>query len=170
VTLRRLVVLASIALALLPSCARSGPNLEARSGRPRQIGELPLPPEVLGMAVQREDIGTVLDQAKVSYVDSAGLFSFRRDEKLMATLQLVRLNGLARPRDSSFRERMVGQIGQTQPRRLPVSDTVVWFSTGSRERTASWFRGEDFFILKTRSDFDRPRGLLRALVDLRLVR
>jgi hypothetical protein len=166
-TVSALVLFAGL---IAPSCGNSGATVNATSRAPRPIESALLPQQVLGLAVQREDIGAVLNQAKVSYVDSAGLYSFRRDEKLMATLQLVRMNALARPDDRAFRERMVNQVGQTEPRRLPVADTLVWFSTGSRERTASWFRDRDFFILKTRADFDQPRTLLRHLIDLRLVR
>jgi hypothetical protein len=125
-----------------------------------------VPGEVFGLQVTKEKITDALAEAENSYVESAALFAFRSADLLQATLQVSRFSDEADPGSSRFRSQLVNQIGGTRPQQIRVGQDNVYLSRGNRQRIAVWFKGESFYILSTREDFDRPRGLLRQVLEL----
>jgi len=140
---------------------------------PTKIELLPndlLPASMAGLRVDAEDIEeTVKGGKRQSYLESAGLYSFRTDDDLLqATLQVSRFDEKARFTDNDFRQSVLLQIGSTVPRSFRMSDQTVYLSTGRRQNVVIWFKGEYLFVLSTREEFGRPRSLLREAIDLEL--
>ena len=140
---------------------------------PTKIELLPndlLPASMAGLRVAAEDIeGTVKGAKRQSYLDSAGLYSFRTDDDLLqATLQVSRFDEEARYQDPEFRQSVLLQIGSTVPRAFRMEDQTVYLSTGRRQNVVIWFKDEYLFVLSTREEFGRPRTLLREAIDLDL--
>ncbi len=140
---------------------------------PTKIELLPndlLPASMAGLRVAPEDIeGTVKGAKRQSYLDSAGLYSFRtEDDLLQATLQVSRFDEQARYQDPDFRQSVLLQIGSTVPRAFRMGDQTVYLSTGRRQNVVIWFKGKYLFVLSTREEFGRPRTLLREAIDLEL--
>lgn len=161
---RALVVL--VAAALAAGACGSGGDTGPRALPPRALEADALPADILGLSVHPEDVSKQLASVPAGYADAVGLFTLRHDEKLMATLEVVRLNATARVEEADFRERMVSQVGGTAPRRLDVEGRTVWLTFGAKERTAAWFDARTFYLLTTRADYERPRRLLRAVLHL----
>lgn len=129
-----------------------------------------LPASMAGLRVQSEDIeGTVKGAKRQSYLDSAGLYSFRTDDDLLqATLQVSRFDEEARFKDREFRQSVLLQIGSTVPRAFRMGDQTVYLSTGKSQNVVIWFKDEYLFVLSSREAFGRPRTLLREAIDLDL--
>lgn len=125
-----------------------------------------LPPAVLGLEVTVEDVEDRIERVADTYVERLSLFAFRRDDLLMATLQVSELGGPARVEDPAFRRQVVNLIGGSTPREVRLGDTAVWLTTGTNQRLQSWFNGDHFFVLSIRSDYERPRALLRELLEV----
>ena len=156
-------------LAVLTAACGGGDDTAA----PTKIELLPkdlLPASMAGLRVAAEDIeGTVKGAKRQSYLDSAGLYSFRtEDDLLQATLQVSRFDETARYKDQDFRQSVLLQIGSTVPRSFRMSDQTVYLSTGRRQNVVIWFKGEYLFVLSTREEFGRPRTLLREAINLDL--
>lgn len=137
----------------------AGDRIEALSG------DL-LPESVLGLDISQEDITDALAGAERSYVDGSALYAFRTAELLQATLQVSRFSDEARPESSDFRNALLGQVGGSRPQQVRVGESNVYLTQGNRQRIAVWFTGDYFFILSTREDFDRPRTLLREVLEV----
>lgn len=140
---------------------------------PTKIELLPkdlLPASMAGLRVAPEDIeGTVKGGKRQSYLDSAGLYSFRtEDDLLQATLQVSRFDKEARFKTTEFRQSVLQQIGSTVPRPFRMEDQTVYLSTGRRQNVVIWFKGEYLFVLSTREEFAKPRTLLREAINLEL--
>lgn len=129
-----------------------------------------LPASMAGLRVASEDIeGTVKGAKRRSYLDSAGLYSFRTDDDLLqATLQVSRFSEEARFKDREFRQSVLQQIGSTVPRSFRMGDQTVYLSTGKSQNVVIWFKDEYLFVLSSREEFGRPRTLLREAIDLDL--
>jgi hypothetical protein len=155
------------ALFVMGACGSDDPETEGVAGS--DIEELAaeiLPQQVLGLDISKEDISDSLDDAEGSYVTEAALYAFRSEELLQATLQVSRFSDEADPKSSRFRNALVNQIGGTTAQQVRVGDTDVYLTRGNRQRIAVWFDDDVFYVLSTREDFDRPRGLLREVVEL----
>ena len=140
---------------------------------PTKIEVLPddlLPGSMAGLRVASEDIeGTVKGGKRQSYLESAGLYSFRtEDDLLQATMQISRFADNARYQDRDFRQSVLLQIGSTVPRAFRMGDQTVYLSTGRRQNVVIWFQDEYLFVLSTRDEFGRPRTLLREAINLDL--
>lgn len=122
--------------------------------------------DVLGLQVATEDVADRLVNVRDTYVQELSLYSLRRGELLMATLQVSRLGGPARPDDRDFRAQVVNKIGGTAPREVRLGDMTVWLTTGNGQHLQAWFRDDLFFVLSIRSDYERPRSLLRELLEV----
>ena len=156
-------------LAVLTAACGGGDDTAA----PTKIELLPndlLPASMAGLRVEAEDIeGTVKGAKRQSYLDSAGLYSFRtEDDLLQATLQVSRFDDTARYQDRDFRQSVLLQIGSTVPRSFRMGDQTVYLSTGRRQNVVIWFKGKHLFVLSTREEFGRPRTLLREAINLEL--
>jgi hypothetical protein len=169
--LRRLAAGTLLVVVAFTSTACGGGDDETAA--PTKIELLPkdlLPASMAGLRVASEDIeGTVKGAKRRSYLDSAGLYSFRtEDDLLQATLQVSRFAEEARFKDPEFRQSVLLQIGSTVPRSFRMDDQTVYLSTGKQQNVVIWFKNEYLFVLSTREEFARPRTLLREAIDLDL--
>lgn len=157
-------------LALLVSTACGGgapdPAAAETAGPPPEI-QIPTP--ILGLRVGSEDIASQLElpEGERSYIDSVGLFAFRKEEEVLeATLEVARFTPDARPESPAFRGSIISRIGGTNPVDARVGDQQVSMTSGRSQVVFVWFKGRGLFILTVRRDFPFPRGLLRKIVDL----
>lgn len=127
-----------------------------------------IPAEVLGLQVQSEDVSKTLSELKRSWADAVGLYSFRREDLVQATLQVNRFNENAAYDDSGFRSQILQQIGGTQPREIQVGEEAVFVTQSTKQTLAIWFEDRYLFILSVRQDFEKPRELLRAALELKV--
>jgi len=159
------------AAALVLALAACGADTES-VGSPvagEAIDEVPaslLPDRVLDLNVTVEDVADQVATVDRSFVDAVGLFGLREDELLKATLQVSHFNEEAEVERARFRNRVLREIGQTVPQELRLGDSRVHVTTGNRQTIAIWFRGDHMMILSVRSDYERPRTLLRELIDI----
>ena len=158
-----------LVLAVLTAACGGGDDTAA----PTKIELLPkdlLPASMAGLRVAPEDIsGTVKGGKRQSYLESAGLYSFRTDDDLLqATLQVSKFDEEARYQDHDFRQSVLLQIGSTVPRSYRMGDQTVYLSTGRRQNVVIWFEDSYLFVLSTREEFGRPRTLLREAINLDL--
>jgi hypothetical protein len=163
--MRRSIAAGLFALLLISSCGGDdGTQVRSRS----KVGLLSvqLPPEVLGLKVQQEEIANALDEVRPSYVAEAALYSLRTpDDLLQASLQVSRFKDEKRYQTSEFRRTIITQLGASPPRATRMGDRVVWRTSGSNLALAVWFEGKFMYLLSIRDDFDRPRSLIRTLLE-----
>ncbi|MFP5325982.1 MAG: hypothetical protein ACLGHT_00695 [Acidimicrobiia bacterium] len=162
--LRRFVAVALVAAAL--GACGSDDGLDQASGKIELIKSERIPAEVMGLKVQSEDVSKTLSEVERSWAEGVGLYSFRREELVQATLQINRFNDNADYEKSGFRRQILQQIGGTQPRQVQVGEEDVWITQSTKQTLAIWFEGEHLFVLSIRQDFERPRSLLRAALEL----
>jgi hypothetical protein len=124
-----------------------------------------VPDNLLDLAVQKEDV-SVVENTKRPFVEAVGLYSLRRDDLLQATLQISRFTEEADATSTKFRQSVVTQIGSTTPRLFRVGDRTVYLTTGRRQSVAVWWEDRYLFVLSSRDDYETPRGLLRAALDI----
>jgi hypothetical protein len=156
-----LVLLAVVGLAGCGGGDRATPSTLAT------IPPTALPSEILGLTVAAEDSAPLVEGQTNSYVDAVGLFSFRKQDLLQATLQVTHLRQDAASRDLQFQRRVVGQIleaGSDLPE-YRMDEKKVYLGEGPRQSVAVWFNGPHMMVLSSRADFDQSRALLRALVE-----
>ena len=122
---------------------------------------------VLDLDVATENVADELARKTDVYVDGLTLFSLRRQKLLMATLQVARLDDRARVRDEAFRRSFVSSLGGTEPRQVRLGTTDLWTTTGNDQELAVWFDGSYLFVLSTRKDYERPRILLRTMLEVK---
>lgn len=162
----RLVAVISIATVGLAGCGGGGDTERQRAVE--QIDEGILPDELVGLTVAREDIKKQLRNIERPYLDTLGLFSFRRDELLQATLQVSEFAEDARWRSGEFRRSIARQIagsGASLPQ-FRIGGRTVFMTGDSRQITAVWFDQRLMMVLVTRTDFTQPRALLRELITI----
>lgn len=157
------LVAAATFLLLTSAC---GGNSSADVGaRQVETAGVRLSSQVLGLSVGAESVGAKLEQAQRPFVDSIGLFSFRENDLVRATLQVSRFNSQARPEEESFRRQIIGLLGGSAPQELLVEDSTVYATTGTEQAIFAWFQGRGFFVLSVHRDYEFPRSLLRTLVE-----
>jgi len=122
---------------------------------------------VLDLDVATENVADELARKTDVYVDGLTLFSLRRQKLLMATLQVARLDDRARVHDAGFRSSFVSSLGGTEPRQVRLGSTDLWTTTGNDQELAVWFDGPYLFVLSTRKDYERPRVLLRTMLEVK---
>ena len=164
-------VAAVLTVVVLAAGACGGSDAPKTEGlRGKDIEELSadlVPRELLGLQVTREEISDTLAEARGSYVEGAALFAFRAGDLLQATLQVSRFSEEAKPKSAGFRSAVVNQIGGTRAQQVRVGADDVYLTRGNQQRIAVWFKDDYFYVLSTREDFDKPRGLLREVLQVR---
>lgn len=167
---RRLTAGVLVAVLAVLTAGCGGDDAPAAATKIELLPKDLLPAQMAGLRVASEDIeGTVKGAKRRSYLESAGLYSFRtEDDLLQATLQVSRFSDEARFKDRDFRQSVLLQIGSTVPRSFRMGDQTVYLSTGKRQNVVIWFKDEYLFVLSTREEFGRPRTLLREAIDLDL--
>ena len=161
--MRRAVALA-IVVAALAGCVGGGKPAD------RQVGTLDpgmLGRRVLDLDVSIENVADELARETDVYVDGLTLFSLRRQKLLMATLQVARLDDRARVKDTAFRRSFVQSLGGTEPCEVRLGTQELWTTTGNDQELAVWFDGVYLFVLSTRKDYERPRVLLRTMLEVK---
>lgn len=169
----RAVAASAVVLVLLgaPGCGRrSAVEAAPAAGRIRQLPADLLPKEILGLAVQREDVGKDLQVDRPAYVQALGLYSMRKEDLVQATLQVGSFNADARARDASFRRAIILQLGGTTPQEVRIGDRQVFLTSSTKQTLGVWFDRRRFYVLAIRQEFARPRTLLRAVLDLEALR
>ena len=161
---------AALVLLVLVGIGSAGCRRTTASAKTK-IAQLPassVPVSMLGLRVRREDVGPELKQFRRSYAEAAGLWSLRRgDDRIQATLQIVRFLPGARFVTSGFRRSIANQIGGAAPTPTRMGQLIVWRSTGTKQAIALWFQGRHMFLLAIRDDFRRPRTLMRRALEIR---
>ena len=156
-----------LAAAAFAGCG-SDDGLDQATNKIELIKSDQIPAEVMGLQVQSEDVSKTLSELERSWAEGVGLYSFRREELVQATLQINRFNDNANYEDSGFRRQILQQIGGTAPRQIQVGEEDVWITQSTKQTLAMWFEGEHLFILSIRQDFEKPRTLLREALELQV--
>jgi hypothetical protein len=166
VSFRSVAVAAALVVALFgAACGTEKPQGVAA----KNIKALPaslLSNTYLGLKPHEEDISDDLRLAQANaYIESIGLFSLRKGDRLEATVQISKLSSKARPKDPAFQERVAGQIGGTTSQRYVMGGVSVFRSSQRKQSLTSWFSGDYFIILSVRDTYATPRTLLRTLIE-----
>jgi hypothetical protein len=168
---RRLLSMAvalALAGAVLAGCGRSDAAVDPVAGKKVKVLELSsLPAEILGLAVQKEDVAGSVAKVNSTFIEALGLWSLRSDDLVQATLQVSRFSDGARFDRTDFRQSVVNQIGSARPRTFRLGTRTVYLTTGTKQSIAVWFKGAYLFVLASRSDYDEPRTLLRAALEIK---
>lgn len=160
------VLVAAVALA---GCARSDASVDPTPGKQVKALEIPnLPADLLGLKIAPEDVAEDLEKVPAAFIDSLSLYSLRKDDLVMATLQVSRFNAGADFEDETFRQTVVNQIGSTAPKTVRLGGETVYLTTGTKQSIGVWFKGRHLFVLATRGDYDEPRTLLRKALEIAL--
>ena len=158
----------ALAAAALAGCGRSDAAVDPVAGKKVKVLELSsLPSEILGLAVQKEDVAGSVAKVNSTFIDALGLWSLRSDDLVQATLQVSRFSEGAQFEKSDFRQSVVNQIGSARPRTFRLGKRTVYLTTGTKQSIAVWFKGAYLFVLASRSDYDEPRTLLRAVLEIK---
>lgn len=126
-----------------------------------------VPGELNGLSVVRENISDTIEAARRPYLDAAVFFSIREEQTLQATLQIGRFANDVDAADEDFQATLLAAIGGAGVKELRMGENRVWLSTGDRQQIAVWFTADDVYILSTRDDYEFPRSLLRAALEVR---
>lgn len=149
-------------------CAREtaavGDPVRGESIKP--IDSSVLPDEVAGLRVTPEDITGQLSVVKRSFVDQAGLFSLRRGDLVVSTLQISRFNSAAKVTDRDFQASVLARVGATVPKLYILSGRRVFLTSGNKQTIAVWFVGRSLLVLAIRRDHATPLGLVRQMLRL----
>lgn len=167
-------LLGGVCIALLVAGAACGSDGEAAGeelSSPPPPARVQLPSVLLGLRVEGADVEPRLAEAEAPYIDSVGLFTFRDedDDRLRATLQVSRFTAEANPESEAFRNSIIGRIGQTAPRRVPVGEEQIFITSGRNQNVFIWFRERGFFVLTVVREYPFPRTLLRRVIGLELL-
>ena len=160
---RRIVGLL-LAVVAIAGCGGGGDDPEAREVEALDPGMLGR--RVLDLDVSVENVADELARETDVYVDGLTLFSLRRQKLLMATLQVARLDDRAEVQDPAFRRSFVQSLGGTEPRQVRLGGIDLWTTTGNDQELAVWFDDAHLFVLSTRKDYERPRQLLRTVLEV----
>jgi hypothetical protein len=165
---RRVAALIAVALAggLLAGCGGGDSGAESGAGTVEALESDFLPQQVLGLSVGHEDLPSGIESVRASYLEAVSLFSLRSEDQLQATLQVGRFRDGVDFDDPGFRTGLLTQIGSTRPQGMRLGERTVYMTTGLEQRLAIWFSGDHMLILGTREEFDRPRTLLREMLEL----
>ena len=165
--LRSLGAVLAAAVALT-GCARSDASVKPTPGKAVKALEMAnLPADVLGLKLAPEDVGEEVAKVPSAFIDGLSLYSLRKDDLVMATLQVSRFNDGADVDADKFRQTVVNQIGSTAPRTVRLGGETVYLTTGTKQSIGVWFKDRYLFVLATRADYDEPRTLLRNALEIK---
>lgn len=160
---RSAITAALMGLALLQTACAGDRSLWQTTVAPL---ELRLPASVLGLRVAPESVTDLVEKRTgANYLDAVALASFREAKLLRATLQVGRFGPQARPASESFRRSVIAVLGAATPRLLKVGDQNVYLTRGNQQTVFAWFSADRFFVLTVHRAYERPRDLLRAILE-----
>jgi hypothetical protein len=152
---------------LVGACGNSTPTgITGAAIQP--IAASKLPASMLGLEVHQEDVKNTVAQAKNTYVRAVSLFSLRRSNLVVATLQVSLLSDKFRVKNQRQRSTLADKIGGARSQPFRLGGDTVYLTQGLRQRISVWFRGHYLFVLSSREDYDQPRTLLRQALDISL--
>ena len=169
-------LLAVAAVVLLASACGPSDASEAKGTAGEAVESLELaslPAEIMGLAVQKEDVAGTVAKVDSTFIEGLGLYSLRTassgvgGDLVQATLQVSRFNDDADLSSPEFRQTVVNQIGSVRPREFRLGTRTVYLTTGTKQSIAVWFAGRYLFVLASRSDYEEPRTLLRRALELK---
>ena len=155
-------------LALVVTLAGCGDGDDEAAAAIAALPDDAVPSEILGLAVEAEDVEERLEGAERNYVDATGLYSLREGDRLQATLQVARLNDDADVDDERFRLSIVNQIGSTEPKAFRMGESTVYLTASKRQSVAVFFEERSFVVLSTLETYESSRALLREVLELDL--
>ena len=159
-------LVAALVATPLVGCGGGDDDAEPRAGAVGKLDAEFLPEQVLGLSVDQEELPSGIGDVRASYLEAVSLYSMRREDQLQATLQVGRFRDTVDFDDGAFRRGLLTQIGSSRPQSVRLGDSTVYMTTGLEQRLAIWFSGRHMLILGTRQEFDRPRTLLREMLEL----
>jgi hypothetical protein len=157
-----------VAASLLGACGQPGTPVGTGGRQIETMDPSVLPPDILDLTVTPEDISSSLARVERTYVSQAGFFSMRRDDQVQATVQVLRFNKEARLDQAGFRDTLVGNIGGATPQIGRLGDKQVYFIRGIQQNLSVFFEGQSLVVLSVRDEYEQPRNLLRAVLELPL--
>ena len=149
---------------LLAGCGGAPADVGAKEVK--QLDASAEPGELLGLKVATEDIGGA-KHVKDPFVESVGLYSLRQGDQLQGTLQVSTFTKGADSETARFRKAVVQQVGSTVPQQYKMGGHTVYLTAGKRQSIAVWFQGRTFYVLSMREEFEQPRALLRAALEIK---
>jgi hypothetical protein len=146
-------------------CAASGSVLAAPGSATKAPAGVHMPGDILGMAVQPEDVAKkVAGEKGPLYVDQVSLFSLRESSQLLeATVQLGRFRSSELQLTEDFQRSIVLQVGPL-PTIVRVDGQQVFITTVKGLTTTVWFRHGYMGVLSIRKTYKQPKALLRAVL------
>ena len=128
-----------------------------------------MPSTIGGLDVQSESVKAAIAKkgGELTYADSIGFWSLRKDKLVQATLQIEHFGPSARLGDPKFAASVAQSItmGATAPTR--IGDYDVYLQQGQTVNLAIWFEGAYFFELAVRPTYAQPRTLLESAVAVK---
>lgn len=159
----------ALSLSLLVGAAACGDDGKdvGTTGKAIQSLDAPgIPTEILGLRVQKEDMGEALAQVDRAYLDAFALYSMRTGDLLEATLQISRFTPDTEL-DDEFRARLVQQVGSAKAEEFRLGEHTVYITRATKQQIALWFRDRNMYVLAIRDDFEVPRALLRQALEIK---
>lgn len=166
----RAVAVPVLAAMIVGGACGGNADAKSRGTAQKDVSEIPadlVPSMLLGLPVTREDAKKILAGRDRTYLSALGLYSLRAEDLVQATLQVSRFNNDAEFKSARFRAAVVAQVGSTKARQARVGDDTVFLTSGTRQRITVWFKGEYLFVLAVRDEFEQPRKLLRAALEIK---
>lgn len=123
------------------------------------------PEQVLGLTVVKEDIAkTLAGDKRALYVDRVGLYSYREQKLLQATLEIARFRKGFDTQSENFRQTVVGHLGGSLPIVVRVGSERVYITTSKGLVLAIWFKDGYMMTLAIRATYTAPKQLIRESV------
>jgi hypothetical protein len=129
-----------------------------------------VPATLLDLKVKPEDTSGVLSGEKGNLASQEiGFYSVRRaDNFLLATIEVIRFKPDSGYQAADFKAGLVGLIGLTRAQTLRVGHTLVHVSGSKGLTNGVWFDGPYMYVLAIRGEFEHPKDLLRAALEIKL--
>jgi hypothetical protein len=163
---RGLALLFAVAAMAAGGCGGTKAAVGVSGDAIKPIAASKLPSTILGLEVHEEDMKSTIAQTENSYVDAVSLFSLRGENVVQATLQVSHLIKDFNYRSARQRANLADKIGGARATVYRVGGETVYVTQGLRQRITVWFSGRTLLVLSARDDLAKPRGLLRAIVEL----
>ena len=163
--LRRVAGALVVAVALGGACGSDDGSVDRAEQRSIEDLDAAVPLTVNGLEVVEEDVAETLDAAQRPYLEAAGLYSFREDDLLQATLQVGRFAPDVDEDDEVFVDRLVNRVS-AGARKVRMGDQLLYVGGADRQTLTMWFQDGHMFLLSTRDGFAGGRALLRQAVEI----
>jgi hypothetical protein len=164
---RRWGAAAAVCGILLAACGSSPPKgVDGAAIKP--IAASRVPSTILGFEVHVEDVKNSIARTDNSYVKAVSVFSLRDENLVQATLQVSELTSQFNARSGSEKATLADKIGGSRAAPFHLGADTVYLTQGQRQRVAVWFRAKQMYVLSVRDAYDKPRSLLRAVLEIQL--